>query len=182
MPFGLYSSQTLLSYLDFQSFDFERNGWRLIVIQKSVVRTKFDIYAFITDDSGYVCIAVICFLPSFIVLWPLRGAIRQEPHVEQEPFTHSEHMSSPRYLKVNVLRIISFYMLFLSLSFLGHVLNLQYWFKMISISSWCLLFVLHVITTVCLHKKNLLLIAFTICRNIYINICLDLLQIENEIN
>ena len=36
-----------IDYLVFQSFDFERTWWSLF--QKSVVRTWFDIYVFITD-------------------------------------------------------------------------------------------------------------------------------------
>ena len=39
-------SQHFLSYLAFQPFDFERSWWKLF--QKRVVRTKFDIYVFIT--------------------------------------------------------------------------------------------------------------------------------------
>ena len=42
-PFGFIAPKTL-NYLAFQSFDFERTWWRLI--QKRVVRTKFDIYFF----------------------------------------------------------------------------------------------------------------------------------------
>jgi hypothetical protein len=41
---NFYCSQTLLYYLAFQSFDFERTRWRLF--QKRVVCTKFDIYFF----------------------------------------------------------------------------------------------------------------------------------------
>ena len=37
--------QTLLNYLAFQSFDFERIWWMLF--QKRVLRYKFDIYVFI---------------------------------------------------------------------------------------------------------------------------------------
>jgi hypothetical protein len=36
----------LFNYLAFQSFNFERTWWKLF--QKDVVRTKFDIYVFIT--------------------------------------------------------------------------------------------------------------------------------------
>jgi hypothetical protein len=42
--FGYYS-KTLLCYLAFQYFDIEHTWWRLF--QKRVMRTKFDIYAFI---------------------------------------------------------------------------------------------------------------------------------------
>jgi len=42
--FGFIAPKTL-NYLAFNSFDFERTWWRLI--QKRVVRTKFDIYVFI---------------------------------------------------------------------------------------------------------------------------------------
>ena len=43
--FGFIALKTLI-YMSFQSSDFERTWWRLF--QKRVVRTKFDIYVFIT--------------------------------------------------------------------------------------------------------------------------------------
>jgi transposase len=43
-PFDFIAPKTL-SYLSFQSFDFERSWWWLF--QKHVVCTKFDIYVFI---------------------------------------------------------------------------------------------------------------------------------------
>jgi hypothetical protein len=45
-PFGFIAPKTL-NYLPFHSSDFERTSWKLF--QKSVVRTKFDIYVFIID-------------------------------------------------------------------------------------------------------------------------------------
>ena len=44
--FGFPAPKRLLSYLAFQSFDFEGTWWRLF--QKRVVRTKLDIYVFVT--------------------------------------------------------------------------------------------------------------------------------------
>jgi hypothetical protein len=44
-PFGLIAPKSL-KYLAFQSFDWERTWYRLF--KKRVVRTKFDIYVFIT--------------------------------------------------------------------------------------------------------------------------------------
>ena len=44
-PFGFIAPKTL-SYMTFQSFDFELTWWRFF--QKGVVRTKCDFYVFIT--------------------------------------------------------------------------------------------------------------------------------------
>jgi len=53
-PFGFIGHKAL-NYLAFQSFDFERTWWRLF--QKRVVRTKYDIYVFILDNT--VCYLAI---------------------------------------------------------------------------------------------------------------------------
>jgi hypothetical protein len=45
ISYTYFCSQTLVNYLAFQSFDFERTWWRLF--QKSVVYSEFDIYVFI---------------------------------------------------------------------------------------------------------------------------------------
>jgi hypothetical protein len=51
MPFSFIAPKTSY-YLAFQSFVIERTWWRLF--QKRVVRTKFDIYVFITLNGKWV--------------------------------------------------------------------------------------------------------------------------------
>jgi hypothetical protein len=49
-PFGFIAPETL-NYLAFQFLDYERTWCRLF--QKRVVRTKFEIYIFITKKSNF---------------------------------------------------------------------------------------------------------------------------------
>ena len=59
MPFGFIVPKTL-NYLAFQSFNFERTWWRLF--QKCVVRTKLDIYVFMTNTFVQILLNVVLYL------------------------------------------------------------------------------------------------------------------------
>jgi hypothetical protein len=74
-PFGFIAPKTL-NYLSFQSFDFERTWWRLF--RKRVLRTKFDIYFFITIGVTWSLMNVVmspCFCFLALIKFFLQGEI-----------------------------------------------------------------------------------------------------------